>query len=356
MSAVAAPPVAIGTVQSTHSTARAFAVAALSVLTTLFVVLSVLTLSVHSLLLDTNRWGAAMDAIAADPTVQDALSAYVAQRTVMATGLSQRLDEAFPRQPLIAAGMTSAVNELFHKTLASALASSTFQRTWSDLTRTLHAELVATLRGDPSARLKIHDETLFLDLTPFVVQGTQVLRERVPGFAEVAPPALQSPVNAEVPIVQSNQLAILQWVVRALDILVFVLPLSAVALAASTLFLATRRLRMLAILAAEIAVAFLLIQLATNAVIDYATASSRDAASSVIRTLVADILRLDILVIALAIVVAVTAVLIALFREPWSPFRYAADRSARNRPNSNQAMPSASGTSSSSSAIGELNE
>jgi hypothetical protein len=319
MSAVAAPPVAIGTVQSTHSTARAFAVGALSIVTTLLVILSVLTLSVHSLLLDTNRWGAAMDAIAADPAVQDSLSVYLAQRAVMATGLSQRLDEAFPRQPLIAAGLVSAVDELFRRTLATALASSTFQRTWSDLTRTLHAELVAALRGDQSATLKMHDDTLFLDLTPVVVHATQVLRERVPGFAEVAPPALQTAVNAEVALVQSQQLAILQWVVRALDILVFALPLSAVALAVATLYLASHRVRMLAILAAEIAVAFLLVQLAANAVIDYATASSPAAASSVIRTLVADVLRLDIVVIAVAFVVAVTAVLSVLFRQSWSP-------------------------------------
>src|SRR6476660_7668261 len=100
--AVDAPAITIGGAASTpRVNVRAIVAGVASVLAALLVVLSVLTFSAHSLLLDTDRWVAAVGPLASNPDVQAELSTYLADEIVDATGVQARFESAFPNQPLI---------------------------------------------------------------------------------------------------------------------------------------------------------------------------------------------------------------------------------------------------------------
>ncbi len=338
-----APALTVGAASAPRVNIRAIAAGVASVLATLLLVLSVLTINAHALLLDTDHWVAAIGPTASNPQVQAALSTYLADEIVDATGIDARLETVFPNQPLVSQAVASSMFNLFQRTLQQVFASDAFERTWIALNRAAHTQLVGALRGESSTLLKIQGNTLYLDLTPLIARGMEQLRQRLPGLASFVAslPARADAVGIDasrqdvgaavgrqlpdnfgiVPIVQSDQLPKLQALVRFFDALVFILPLAALLLAALSLYLVTHRARMLAILAAEVAVAFLLAHLLSEWIVSTLAGNVGPGALEIMRAVVADLLRFDVLLIGLSLVVFVATVVIAFVRPSWATLR-----------------------------------
>jgi hypothetical protein len=339
--AVDAPAITIGGAASTpRVNVRAIVAGVASVLAALLVVLSVLTFSAHSLLLDTDRWVAVVGPLVANPDVQAELSTYLADEIVDATGVQARFESAFPNQPLISQAVGSAMDSLFQRILGRVIASSAFQQTWVALNRVGHAQLVGALRGDPESLLTIKDGTLYLDLTPLIARGMDQLRQQVPGLATVVSnlPARDATTGVDdarqdvgaavgrqlpadfgmIPLVQSDQLPKVQTLVKFFDLLVIVLPLAAIALAVLSVYLVTHRARMIAILGAEVALAFVVLHVASNAIVESVMGNVGNGALEIARAVVADVLRYDVIVVIIALLVFVFGVVISVTRPNWA--------------------------------------
>lgn len=339
--AVDAPAITIGGAASApRVNVRAIVAGVASVLAALLVVLSVLTLSAHSLLLDTDRWVAAVGPLATNPEVQAGLSAYLADEIVDATGVQTRIDGAFPNLPLISQAVGSAMDTLFQRILGRVLASETFQQTWVALNRAAHAQIIGALRGDPESLLTIRDGTLYLDLTPLIARGMDQIRQQVPGLANLVAnlpardpaasigdarqdlgSAIGRPLPPDfgmIPLVQSDQLTTLQTLVKFFDLLIILLPLLAIGLAVLSVYLVSNRWRMLAILAAEVALAFVVLHVVSNAIVESVMGNVGKGALETGRAIAADLLRFDVIVVIVSLLVFAFALIISITRPSWA--------------------------------------
>jgi hypothetical protein len=292
------------------------------------IALSVLTFNAHALLYNTEEWVTLVGPLASDAAIQQELSTYLADQLIEATGLSQRAG--------IAGAVASASEPLIQRTLAGAFASQTFRDGWVALNQAAHQELVGALRGDPQSLLSVHDNTLWLDLTPLLARGVDSLRQQVPGLSLVlaAMPG-RDPLSAlrssrddlsvaighalpagfgEVALVHSAQLATLQWVAQTIQALVVVLPIAAVAAVIATLWLARHRARVVALLGIEVVIVFVVMWLLVNTIIGRYAASTGDAATVAVAHAVAGVLlRLDLVAIAIGVLVAVVGLALSVF-------------------------------------------
>lgn len=313
----AAPPTIGATRPRQSGLLRGIAAGIASVLATILVVLSVLTLSTYHLLFNTDRWVAAVAPLAANVAVQDQLSTQLADQIVAQSGVSTRLESAFPQQPLISTAITSAAHDFFQHTLEDAFASDAFHSAWEALIRAVHPQVIAALRGDPSSMLAIHDDTLYLDTSVLVARGMELLRQRAPRLADVIAAQPDRGAAEPVAILQSDRLSTMQAVARILDVLVFVLPIAAIALIAATLFLATHRARMLAILGAEVALGFMLLHVAVDSIQSaIASSSGVTAGFAVVHTIITEVLRFDVFAVVVALLALVAGLVLELRRAP----------------------------------------
>jgi hypothetical protein len=184
--------------------------------------------------LDTNTYVATVAPLGANPTIQTAVanrlsSAIVKQTDISGTandlanrliqqGAQERVKDLVP--PLVD-GIESFVND----TIKKLLATPEFEQLWNEINRNAHASLVAVLTGTQHGAVSATSNTVTIDLGVVLARVKQRLIERGLGFAE------KIPDNKSIPytVVESNKLAKIQGLVRALNTLGTWLPWVAVA-------------------------------------------------------------------------------------------------------------------------------
>ena len=236
--------------------ARAAGVVALVVVATLLTPLAAVASWARGLVTDTDRYLATVAPIADDPLVQQA----VTNRTTTAIvdgldvdGLAGDLTSAVAglglpprlaglveslREPLV-----GAVTTRVRSAVGSVVASDTFASLWTTANRTVHAQLVAVLRGDPDAIAQLDaDGTLSVQLGPVVEEVQDGLVAR--GFTLAARlPA----VNPTFPLASSADLVQVRSAYRLLDVVGVWLPWLVVALLTVAVLLSRRRARALVV-------------------------------------------------------------------------------------------------------------
>lgn len=275
------PPVTVP--HETGHRARKVLVGVLVALTCLGMLSSALAIWMNQTLLNTDRWIQVVGPVAQNPQVIAAVSAYTADQTVEVLNVQQRVQNVLPdRADLLAGPITEQVHDFIQKKVAQGMDTPAFQRAWITVNTSFHKQIVAALRGE-SQYATISNGTLTIDLIPLIGQALHQLQEQGPGIIakRVTLPDLsqeQSPQQArqelsqalgitipedfgQVVVVQSDQLAVAQQVVRILDILVWVLPLLTLALLIATVWLSVNRRRTLIELGIGVVVVFVAVRI-----------------------------------------------------------------------------------------------
>jgi hypothetical protein len=240
-------------------------------LTCLSLVLAATTWWLHDTVLSTDKFVALTAPLARNAEVQDALV------QVTTTQVDQALDLG-PVPRLVVAGIARDV-----------YASDAFAQVWERAMRAVHKQLVAVLRGD-SSMVQTSDGKVVINLFPLldaVFQKVNSLNIEIAGRSITAPtltnpddPATSraelsaalgrelKPTFGVVAVADSAKLEAAQRYVTLFDALVIILFVVTALLAILTLFLARRRVRMVALLGIGFLVALLAARLVISSAAD----------------------------------------------------------------------------------------
>ncbi|MEE1786668.1 hypothetical protein PUR71_27755 [Streptomyces sp. SP17BM10] len=227
--------------------------AVLITLTCILVPLSLLTVWVHDIALDTDRYVATVAPLATDPAVQDAAVNRLTQAVdvkvdgpavtsdlaawLQSQGLPPRAASAVKA---LGPKLDDAVDQVVNKAATKAVHSDTFATVWTQANRSAHAAVVHALTGHGRGAVGVTDGTVTLDV------GTAVDRLKDELVAAGVSPAAKIPdVNKQLVLFQSDKLAKIQDAAHALDVVGNWMPVLTVLLGAIGVLLARRKRRAL---------------------------------------------------------------------------------------------------------------
>jgi hypothetical protein len=117
-------------------------------------------------LLDTHRWVDTSAAVLADPHVQSATAAYLADQLELAPQTSAAVRRVLPsRLAPLAGPVTGVLGDVAEKAALRALRSGAFQRVWRSANRVAHNQLIAVVDGHA-----VVGGGVVLDLRPMLVR------------------------------------------------------------------------------------------------------------------------------------------------------------------------------------------
>jgi hypothetical protein len=342
----AAPPTRKGAGARAGRIARSTVSAVLITLTCILVPLSLITVWVHDIVLDTDRYvetvkpladNSAIEAAAANRITQ-AVDVRVDGKQVTADlaawlesqGLPPRVGDAVKG---LGPQLNDAANDVAHKAATGFVESDRFEGVWTNANRRAHAAVVDALTGKGRGAVGVNGGTVTLDVGTAVDTVKQDLVN-----AGVSPAENIPEVNKEMVLFRSDQLDKIRGFAHALDMLGNWLPVLTAVLGAIGVLLARRRRRALVTTALGAAAACLVLiiglAIARRFYLDHLPeqVQSRDAAAAVFDTLLR-FLRLSLrTALVLGIVVALGAYLSGAGRLPRAlraTLDHAADATAR---------------------------
>lgn len=300
-------------VRARHA-ARTTAVVILTVLGALCLTLAVPAVWARNQVLDTDRYVANMEPLAANPDVQASVEAALNRQIAARLDIGAFVEQALPPQATrLKAPIASAVTGLIGTAVHRAVTSDAFVTLWTAANRAGHRTLVGILTGEDEGRaVTVSDGAVLLDLGPIIEQVKTRLVAAGLDIAQNIPT-----VGATIEIARLQGVDRAQQLVRWLDTLADWLPWIGLVLLAGAVALARgRRRRALLWAALSTAIALLVLRLVlvllrevyldrmpTDVVTPQASAYVFDTATRFLR----DGIRL---VFVVALVVALVAVLL----------------------------------------------
>lgn len=281
--------------------------ATLVVLGCLFAPLAIHSVWLHNTLLNTNQYVATIGPLAGNEAVQNALATRISNTLVTGTNLQSRLKDALPpRASFVVPFVANGVRGFVHTTSLHFLQSSTFQRLWENLNRTIHTKLVDVLRGQ--GRFVNNQGQVVVDIEPVIDKVNRVLT-RV-GITGLSKEAGQS--SHQIVLFRSSALASAQGGVRLLDDLALALPIMTLVAFAGGIALSGDRRRTIlrgAIGLAFVMLLFLVIWNSLRSPYTHALPASvnRPAAAAIYDQMISFLLTALRTVFALAVVIALGA-------------------------------------------------
>ena len=167
-------------------------------------------------LTDTDRFVATYAPLIDDPAVQDFVATETTAAIAREVDIEGLVAAAFdgvtstiglPGPATRALGMlqgaaVEAIESLIDQTVRTVVASDAFSAVWEQTLRTSHAQLVATLQGDPAALVRLGDDgVVALQLGPIVSEVRERLVANGVGLASLIPD-----IDASVELVRSDAL------------------------------------------------------------------------------------------------------------------------------------------------------
>ena len=193
-----------------------------SVVATLLIVIgcilapiSVVAVWTKNLVTDTDRYVATVAPLASDPAIQNAIAdritAEIFTQLDVADITNQAVDALAERglPPLVATQLqalseplSSGVESFVRTEVGKVVASDAFANAWTTANRTAHQALVAALTGETREGITIENDTVSINLGPFIQEVKQRLIDRGFGLASRIPN-----VNPSFVLVQSDYIA-----------------------------------------------------------------------------------------------------------------------------------------------------
>ncbi|MGW7583011.1 hypothetical protein ACWGKU_14465 [Kitasatospora sp. NPDC054768] len=268
-------------------------------LTCILVPVSLLTVWVHDIALDTDRYVSTVAPLATNPAIQDAAVNRITRAVdVKVDGPEVASDLAAWLQsqglpPRAASAVKSlgpkiddAVDQVVSKAATKVVRSDAFDTVWTQANRAAHTAVVQALTGHGRGAVGVSDGTVTLDVGKAVDQ----LKDQL--VAAGLTPAEKIPdVNKHLVLFQSDKLAKVRGAAHALDVMGNWLPVITVVIGLVGVLLARRRRRALVSTALGAAGAGLVVAIALVIARHYyldhlpPAVQSRDAAAAVFDTL-----------------------------------------------------------------------
>lgn len=189
------------------------------------VAMSLIAIYVRATVVNTDRYVETMAPIARSPDVQkavaDKLDAAIDSRVDFAGLLREALPpRAEPLAPALAGGLQQAVRSR----IDAFVASPEFANLWDEANRRAHARVVALLTTGESGRLRLDDDTVYVDFGPAINRIREGLQER--GLDRIAL-AIPPSVDGRVTLLQSDAFSTARRGLDLLESLTIVLPILA---------------------------------------------------------------------------------------------------------------------------------
>ncbi|MFF5493456.1 hypothetical protein [Streptomyces aquilus] len=310
--------------------ARITGSAVLIVLTCVLVPVALLTVWVHDIALDTDRYVATVKPLAADPAIEDAAVRRISEAAdVRVDGDQAAADiatwltsQGLPPRAAAAVRnlgpqLDSAVDNTVTKVATRFVESDRFEKVWTNANRAAHSTVVHALTGEGRGAVGVSGGTVTLDVGTAVDRVKQELVD-----AGLSPASKIPDVDKQMVLFHSDQLGKIRKGAHLLDVIGDWFPLLVVALGAAGVLLAHRRRRALARTALGAAFACLVVAIvlvvARHYYLDHLPPQiqSRAAAAAVFDTLL-HFLRVSLRTgIVLGVVIALGAYLIGPGRLP----------------------------------------
>jgi hypothetical protein len=234
----------------------------LLLLAALLAPLSALARWTNATLLDTDSYVSMVAPLADDPAVQEEVSRRITDgvfqalkveeltaQTLTAIGERPRVEGLTSRLPVdlstFAQPISNAIYGFTEEQVSRLVASDAFRDAWVAANREAHASLVAALTGETTNGVTVSEGKVTVNLAAFIEAIKPVLVERGVPFADRIPT-----VNAQLLLLDSTSLAQAQTAFRLLDLLRWVLPITAILLLVAGVALAPDRRRALLVGAA----------------------------------------------------------------------------------------------------------
>lgn len=244
--------------------------AVLITLTCILVPVSLLTVWVHDIALDTDRYVATVSPLATNPAIQDAAVARITKAVdVKVDGPAVASDVAGWLQsqglpPRAASAVKSlgpkiddAVDQVVTKAATKVVQSDAFATVWTQANRAAHQAVVQALTGHGRGAVEVNNGTVTLNV------GTAVDKLKDDLVSAGLTPAEKIPeVNKQLVLFQSDKLAKVRSAAHALDVIGNWLPIITVLIGVIGVVLARRRRRALVTTALCAAFACLLVAIA----------------------------------------------------------------------------------------------
>ncbi|MER5397674.1 hypothetical protein [Streptomyces sp. NPDC002599] len=234
--------------------ARNTASAVLIVLTCVLVPIALLTVWVHDIALDTDRYVATVSPLASDPAIEDAVIKRVTHAADVRVDGSQAASDIAawlqaqglpPKAAQAVKGLgpqlDSAVDDTVQKVATRFVRSDRFEKIWTGANREAHAALVHALTGQGRGAVGVNGGTVTLNVGEAVDQVKQSLVD-----AGLSPAAAIPDVDKQMVLLQSDQLEKIRGGAHLLDVIGNWFPVLVVVIGAAGVLLAHRRRRALA--------------------------------------------------------------------------------------------------------------
>ncbi len=247
--------------------ARKVASAVLIVLACILVPVSVLTVWVHDIALDTDRYVETVAPLASDPAIEAAAHNRIVQAVdvrvdgkqvtadlaawLQSQGLPPRTAQAVKG---LAPQLDAAVTGAADKVATRFVESDRFEKVWTTANRAAHSAVVHALTGEGRGAVGVEEGTVTLDVGAAVDRVKEELVD-----AGVTPAEKIPDVDKQMVLFQSDKLERMQGAANALDTLGNWMPVLTVLIAAAGVVLAYRRRRALAKTALGAALACLIV-------------------------------------------------------------------------------------------------
>ncbi|EFL21530.1 LigA protein [Streptomyces himastatinicus ATCC 53653] len=266
----------------------------------LLVPVSVLTVWVHGIVLDTDRYVATVAPLATDPAIQEAAVDHVSDavdlrhnsRKVTSDIADWLRDQGLPSRAAdtiegLAPQLDAALDQAVRKVATHIVHTEEFAAVWTGANRAAHAAVVHALTGEGHGPVGVRGDTVTLNV------GAAVEKVKLQLVDAGFPSARDIPdIHRRTILFHSHQLDRIKQAVRLLDLASNWLPALTIALGATGVLLARGRRRALALAALGAAVASLALALALTVARRYCLdhvppgVLSRAAASALFDTVV----------------------------------------------------------------------
>ncbi len=310
--------------------ARATVSAVLIVVTCVLVPVALITVWVHDIALDTDRYVSTVAPLAAEPAIQDAAVDRVSEAVDVRVDGQRAADQLadWMRSQGLPPGAAAAVRSLgpqidsavdgaVNKVVTRIVHSDVFATTWKNANERAHNAVVHALTGEGRGAVGVAGGTVTLDVGTLVEEVKQALVD-----AGLSPAAKIPEVDKQLVLFQSEELKKIRDGAHLLDVVGYWLPVLTVVTGAAGVLLARRRRRALARTTLGAAFASLVVVIALVVVRRYyldhlpAAVQSDAAAAAVFDTLLRFLRYALVTTVVLGIVIALGAYLIGPGRLP----------------------------------------
>jgi hypothetical protein len=219
-----------------HGIRRRWVSITCAVIATLLIPASVITVWASNTILDKDQYVETVSALADEPAIQEGVTRELSLQVNEAADFEEFVDDALPEDlSLLAGPITSAVENLVSEAIGTIVASDQFAQLWTTSNEVSYEFVRAAVTGENVPGIVSEDGEIKVDLSGVLDALGDVLPEGVADQLDL------EEADAEIVLLQSDDLASVQSGLDLLDTLSWFVPLVALAFVAAAIALAVDR-------------------------------------------------------------------------------------------------------------------